>query len=394
MWATRMLAVTTVLWTSGVSGPPAARAEHPDRLSCLPISTCGDNATTPDGQRCPDGNACVCVPSCPVCDDCAAQVCVPVEIACHSACDCPEGMGCAHGSCSADAEPTYCCDDERCPTGEKCQDRRGNIDVCQRECRTACDCAPGLGCFDGQCIAGIAPIYCCEGDVCPAGQQCQNRDGSRGRCAPECVDTAWLCRSDGSGANNCGDDRECSCTASCPTCEDCGPNVCIPPGSPTPYRCNDDGTCASPRDKCISVSSCPECDDVALNVCVPRCENDDPMCAKRLRVSQRRIRRVIEKTRPCRADDECVAIDPSTECRGSCPAYVNGLYARRVQNFIDHVDERYCSGYQEDGCPYSTPSCQQTVGACVRGRCTAVPAAVPGPDPLPIDPQPIRPGAR
>jgi hypothetical protein len=65
-----------------------------------------------------------------------------------------------------------------------------------------------------------------------------------------------------------------------------------------------------------------------------------------------------------------------------------------VQGFIDHVDERYCSGYQEDGCPYSTPSCQQTVGACVRGKCTAVPAPFPGPDPLPIDPRPIRPSAR
>ncbi len=394
MSARKTLLIAIALFVGGVLGSSIAEAGHPDRLSCVPVSTCGDPATTPDAAQCPVGNACVCVPSCPLCDDCATQVCVPVEIACHSACDCPDGMGCRGGYCSADAEPTFCCDDQRCPAGEKCQERDGSIDICQRECRTACDCEPGLGCFDGQCIAGIVPVYCCEGDVCPADQQCQHENGRMDRCEPECIDQAWLCRQDDAGNDNCGDDRVCSCTASCPNCEDCGPNVCIPPGNPTPYRCNSDGTCASPRDKCISVSSCPECDDVALNVCVPRCEDDDPMCAQRLRMSQRRIHRVIEKTRPCRADNECAAIDPATGCQGACPAYVNRRYAERVQNFINHVDERYCTGYQEDGCPFSTPSCQQTVGACVRGQCTAVPAPRPNPEPLPIEPRPLQPSVR
>ncbi len=105
-----------------------------------PISTCEFGPTLdanapvswpfpPD--NCPLGHACVCVPSCPECDDCAAQVCVP--------------------------EPG-------------------------RECRTACDCPTGLGCFDGQCIAGFAPVYCCEADICPAGQQCQHLDGAMDRC--------------------------------------------------------------------------------------------------------------------------------------------------------------------------------------------------------------------
>ena len=107
-----------------------------------PISTCEFGPTLdanapvswpfpPD--NCPLGHACVCVPSCPECDDCAAQVCVP--------------------------EPG-------------------------RECRTACDCPTGLGCFDGQCIAGFAPVYCCEADICPAGQQCQHRNGAMDRCEP------------------------------------------------------------------------------------------------------------------------------------------------------------------------------------------------------------------
>ncbi len=106
-----------------------------------PISTCrpsfSTDATRPDiwpPDDCPVGYSCVCVPSCPECDDCDAQVCV------------------------------------RDPS---------------RECRTACDCEPGLGCFQGQCIAGIAPVFCCESDVCPVGEQCQSKEGPMGVCEPD-----------------------------------------------------------------------------------------------------------------------------------------------------------------------------------------------------------------
>ena len=438
----RALATAIALVVGGILGSPIAEARHPDRLECLPISTCGDPATSPDAEECPAGSSCVCVPSCPLCDDCPVQVCVPVQIACHSACECPDGMGCREGYCVEGAEPTHCCDSEDCPAGEKCQDRQGNIDVCERECRTACDCAPGLGCFDGQCIAGVAPVYCCEsdecpageqcqsgrtgemgrceperecrtacdcepglgcfdgqciagfapvfcceGDVCPAGQQCQHETGRMDRCERDCVEHAWLCNDDDpTGLRGCREGRECKCTASCPLCEDCGPNACVTPDTPTPYSCNDDGSCARDGDKCICLSSCPACDDCAKQVCVPSCE-DDPMCRKRLTMSQRRINRVIDKANSCNTNDQCVRVETSTGCQGTCGAYVNRRYARRVQNFINHVDERYCTGYQEAGCPFSTPACQQTVGACIQGKCKGVPGPIIGPGPV-IGPRP------
>ncbi len=111
-----------------------------DRITCEPpISTCEFVSPTMSGEfseseptdTCPPRFSCSCIPSCPECDDCAAQVCLP--------------------------DP-------------------------QRECTTACDCDPGLGCFDGRCIAGFAPVYCCGSEICPAGNQCQNRDGIFGRC--------------------------------------------------------------------------------------------------------------------------------------------------------------------------------------------------------------------
>lgn len=297
-------------------------AQAQDGATCAPpISTCDGDAVTPnDTVPCPRGYQCTCVPSCPSCRDCAVRVCVPAE---------------------------------------------------ESECRTACDCDPGLGCFDGKCIAGFAPVFCCEGEQCPAGDQCQHRDGRMDRCEKRCVEQAWLCNDDPDASDRgCGANRVCSCTASCPTCEDCGPNVCLPPGLPTPYECNDDGGCAQAGDRCTCISSCPECDDCALSVCLPSC--DDPMCEKRLRASTRKIDRVIEKTRACRADDECVRIDTSTDCQGSCGAWINKSYAPRVESFIDHVDKRYCDGYREDGCPYATPRCVNQRGQCVRGKCTGV----------------------
>ena len=81
MWTRRfeaILAATISIAAMLVAAP--ALAEHPDRVTCQPIATCGDASTSPDSQECPDGHACVCVPSCPLCRDCATQVCVPVAI--------------------------------------------------------------------------------------------------------------------------------------------------------------------------------------------------------------------------------------------------------------------------------------------------------------------------
>lgn len=285
-----------------------------------PVSTCGDSLGAL--ADCPPGFHCTCVPSCPNCRDCAARVCV--------------------------ADPP-------------------------RECRTACDCEPGLGCFDGQCIAGFAPVFCCEGRQCPAGEQCQHRDGPMDRCGAVCTDQLWSCDIPGGANRACGDDRVCSCTASCPLCEDCGPGVCVPPGLPTPYKCNDDGSCRHPGDRCVCVSSCPECDDCAAHACVPACEDPkDPMCDERQKKVTLVTEAIIERADACRRDEDCTRIDTSTRCAATCGAWVHRRYESRVERYIHRLDERYCATYREDGCTFTTPRCQRQVGACVDGQCTAL----------------------
>jgi hypothetical protein len=85
--------------------------------------------------------------------------------------------------------------------------------------------------------------------------------------AGSCVDQVWSCEAD----RDCGEDHVCQCVASCPTCEDCGPAVCVLPSEIPPYRCGEDGACAQPGDRCVCVSSCPDCDDCQRTVCVPSC---------------------------------------------------------------------------------------------------------------------------
>ncbi len=320
-----------------VAQPDSAHAQNVGGDMCpAPISVCrrfpvaeldaGGLAPVPIAEPCPDGYRCACVPSCPLCADCAAEVCIV-----------------------ADKEP---------------------------ECRTACDCDPGLGCFDGRCIAGFAPVYCCDADVCPAGEQCQHADGRMDHCDKTCNRELWLCSNDGSTdalqqADVCGDQRECRCTASCPDCDDCGPPVCVPPDAPAPYRCDAGGGCANPGDICACAASCPECDDCALGVCVPgSCAG--PTCEERVNKIVKRTKTLVRKANRCRSAGQCVHVNTDTECMGTCGAWIRRRHVKRFNAILDHADKRICGTYQTDGCPYATPGCIAERPACIRGRCRGV----------------------
>lgn len=300
------------------AGAAPARAQPASGMCPAPIMTCGSpsaDMTLPE-RACPDGYRCVCVPSCPDCDDCHAEVCVL----------------------------------DRVP-----------------ECRTACDCDPGLGCFDGQCIAGFAPVYCCEQGPCPGGQQCQHRDGSMDVCGHACVGEVWECGLAAPLA--CGESRVCACTASCPLCEECGPPVCVPQATPTPWRCEADADCG-PDYRCECVSSCEGCDDCPRSVCVPDgCEPDDKMCDERLAKMLRKTERLVRRTNRCESDEQCMRVDTSTGCQGACGEWISRMYVVPFDRRLDRIDRRVCGTYQDDGCPYATPGCIADRGACVRGRC-------------------------
>jgi hypothetical protein len=83
-----------------------------------------------------------------------------------------------------------------------------------------------------------------------------------------------------------------------------------------------------------------------------------------------RIERVVKHTRPCRTDADCVRVDTSTNCQGTCGMWVHRRFAERVQSFVEHVDQRYCTAFQAAGCSAAMPRCRGEVGECVHGECT------------------------
>lgn len=75
----------------------------------------------------------------------------------------------------------------------------------------------------------------------------------------------------------------------------------------------------------------------------------------------------------CTDSSECRLFDPSTLCRGACPApiHVSGLAA--AERAIDQIDLGTCRDFAEDGCPFATPACLRIEPVCREGRCVGVP---------------------
>jgi len=71
----------------------------------------------------------------------------------------------------------------------------------------------------------------------------------------------------------------------------------------------------------------------------------------------------------CTEDADCVRAGRSTGCRGACPTAVLATHAEAYESMRDSVDQRVCTGYRDDGCPYATPRCASGSPRCVDGRC-------------------------
>jgi len=171
--------------------------------------------------------------------------CVSKSAGCKSHCDCAQGLMCVKSSagnrCIAGTKPTYCCSKSNCPSGKSCTYANGTSGVCPKGtkclsdndcgkpncknvksdcsqvtpicdtkrgtcstktqtfsnttcdtssgkchrssvCKSHCDCAQGLMCAGGKCIAGFVPVYCCDNPGCPPKKSCTFRNGSKGTC--------------------------------------------------------------------------------------------------------------------------------------------------------------------------------------------------------------------
>ena len=70
----------------------------------------------------------------------------------------------------------------------------------------------------------------------------------------------------------------------------------------------------------------------------------------------------------CRQDSDCVAMDVSNLCYGTCPVAVHRADVDRVSKAIDDAESALCEVYMEQ-CGYSTPQCPARSPVCNQGRC-------------------------
>ena len=262
------------------------RAGQADPMCPAPISTC---QSQPDGEpSCPAGYRCTCVPSCPDCRDCAAQVCV--------------------------AEPARAVSDgvrlfawpdvrrralrRRLRTGVLLRvgalPDRPAVPAPRRPSRSLRPAVP-----DGLRLRARARLL-----RRPVHRRLRPGVLLRGRPVPGRTAVPAPRRAPGSlrpGVRDAGLAlrqprwRRASRTASAPAARAAPAARTAAPASAcraAPRRriaARPTAAAAQPGDRCQCVSSCPECDDCALSVCVPSC---DPMCDRRQRISSKRIDRV------------------------------------------------------------------------------------------------------
>ncbi len=240
------------------SGSALAQDYSVDAERCeAPISTCrigpvpldpsrpevypGPDITPFPQSDCPKGFECVCVPSCPNCKNCAAQVCVPApEPECKTACDCASGMGCLNGRCDrslAPQVPVFCCDSGQCPGEAQCQHRDGTFDTCRPLIDPICE-------IRRQKAARAVDHVVEKSNYCRAAKDCVEINIDT-RCGGRCP--AYVNRSRADGASKridridrriCSDYDQLHCGYSLPGClvtqPACIDHKCVGIGLPSP----------------------------------------------------------------------------------------------------------------------------------------------------------------
>lgn len=145
------------------------------------------------------------------------------------------------GQCvTLNSSNTQCLMDSHCPFGFFC-----NSGICQPGCRDNGDCTLGDPCINGSCsaLAGACnePIYCEFGQVCSAGNACQNHPEAATlceRCDPRDPFNNPCPVSEGLGGPTCLIDQGVVPNP-CSTDADCGADRCVP------AQCFDDTECPS-----------------------------------------------------------------------------------------------------------------------------------------------------
>lgn len=92
-------------------------------------------------------------------------------------------------------------------------------------------------------------------------------------------------------------------------------------------------------------------------------------CESRVMAANDLVNAAIAANQSCTADSDCTLIFHETKCSGSCQVSVNMAGVSAVQMAVDNANAMYCDTFQQDGCPYATPSCALITAVCLNNKC-------------------------
>lgn len=97
-------------------------------------------------------------------------------------------------------------------------------------------------------------------------------------------------------------------------------------------------------------------------------------CEARLDFAQRTMGELTRAANgTCDSNADCELVFAETQCQGACQAPILASRMTAFRRSQEAINERVCTNYVEDGCPFSTPACLAVEAVCESNRCALVP---------------------
>ena len=208
-----------------------------DAAPSLPVTGCTASAQCDDGVACTtdlcvvggacqhvtDASGCASGMTCDAVRGCVA----PGSTACARAADCDDGVACTRDACLVDRSCSHVAQDDQCPTGQRCDLRRGCSAGSSAGCATAADCDDRFACTDDVCGVDGACTHVAQNARCASGMRCIAGMG----CVAERV---------------CGTNADCDDHLACDGAETCSELACVAGAA---VGCDDGDACTV--DACV-----------------------------------------------------------------------------------------------------------------------------------------------
>jgi len=107
-----------------------------------------------------------------------------------------------------------------------------------------------------------------------------------------------------------------------------------------------------------------------LLVIDPNAPTNESSCEDRLSFAREAMDTVVRRANgACTTDADCITVFAETQCLGACQAPILGARLDAFRDAQDAINERACTDYAQDGCPYATPACLAVEAVCQQNRC-------------------------